>query len=742
MFRHPVIPWLPLVGSTSLLSTLDRVRAVEMPKELRRWVMTWPSGKRSVSKMSDFDVALDPGCQQVLAPVNWQTVLEDVHAATVCLKTNEPHFGEAGQTSFPHQAIQCRNILQQSADAIADLDEIDSRYSSWKHDCYLGWLSAFLCDLVCTLHEALMGEKASREAWPLKWRKAQLELEGLFFYVELPWHVLVSQPWPVAALLARLAGALRLIDESGSTCEIRGWEHMDDALYQASQDWWRRHADAGDADTPLLPLHLAEEFLALEASTPLVQPLRCTFGVVAALLSAAIWGLKANLLDGFSDGPLAGRSLQALVSGHAQQMTKLWEERTPQFFYDLLTSRWRIPDLLDQIAALWPEPMQHPLKAAGILPTRRILFIGGGDTTYQWGSFTVRGRQMARGFRKHGVDARAWNSPCTAWCQHEHTWYPTSIVHVKYICACAVEGWPHAAHIFDPVDNFNVLDNISEMDAMLVQTSACKKDLQDHPSLRPFLNSGKIALHWLPLHHLNAHGLRITPAGTVTRVGVHTVHSDTELHDTVQRALADFSAEADVGERPEFVHLDPAQLFEHNEGKITTPQHTDAVYQQLATLQIGFAKQSGCRSEWWHCSRWKTGQRLVNMMSVGIPSIVWGDAQGHVDVVQGLWPSSDERLPQLDIYPPKLIVSSDTDVSHALMALLTNVSLRVEASAKGLKLAERFELDKVVESLDAILLDIEARKSVPTCASDHVRCEFASRLHHVTSVARAASGLA
>ncbi|CAE7293247.1 unnamed protein product [Symbiodinium sp. KB8] len=727
MFRHPVIPWLPLVGSTSLLSTLDRVRAVEMPKELRRWVMTWPSGKRSVSKMSDFDVALDPGCQQVLAPVNWQTVLEDVHAATVCLKTNEPHFGEAGQTSFPHQAIQCRNILQQSADAIADLDEIDSRYSSWKHDCYLGWLSAFLCDLVCTLHEALMGEKASREAWPLKWRKAQLELEGLFFYVELPWHVLVSQPWPVAALLARLAGALRLIDESGSTCEIRGWEHMDDALYQASQDWWRRHADAGDADTPLLPLHLAEEFLALEASTPLVQPLRCTFGVVAALLSAAIWGLKANLLDGFSDGPLAGRSLQALVSGHAQQMTKLWEERTPQFFYDLLTSRWRIPDLLDQIAALWPEPMQHPLKAAGILPTRRILFIGGGDTTYQWGSFTVRGRQMARGFRKHGVDARAWNSPCTAWCQHEHTWYPTSIVHVKYICACAVEGWPHAAHIFDPVDNFNVLDNISEMDAMLVQTSACKKDLQDHPSLRPFLNSGKIALHWLPLHHLNAHGLRITPAGTVTRVGVHTVHSDTELHDTVQRALADFSAEADVGERPEFVHLDPAQLFEHNEGKITTPQHTDAVYQQLATLQIGFAKQSGCRSEWWHCSRWKTGQRLVNMMSVGIPSIVWGDAQGHVDVVQGLWPSSDERLPQLDIYPPKLIVSSDTDVSHALMALLTNVSLRVEASAKGLKLAERFELDKVVESLDAILLDIEARKSVPTCASDHVRCEFASR---------------
>ena len=42
-----------------------------------------------------------------------------------------------------------------------------------------------------------------------------------------------------------------------------------------------------------------------------------------------------------------------------------------------------------------------------------------------------------------------------------------------------------------------------------------------------------------------------------------------------------------------FVHLDPNMLFQFNEGRLTTPQHTDMVYQQLSTLQIG----SGCLQE-------------------------------------------------------------------------------------------------------------------------------------------------
>ena len=100
--------------------------------------------------------------------------------------------------------------------------------------------------------------------------------------------------------------------------------------------------------------------------------------------------------------------MEVLVSGNAQQMVKIWEERSSQllggsrdhgltllnsnchliydistcftypeptqqrpsrvvlvylhtensrrFFFDLLTSRWRVVDLLEQLSALWPQP--------------------------------------------------------------------------------------------------------------------------------------------------------------------------------------------------------------------------------------------------------------------------------------------------------------------------------------------------------------------------------------------------
>ncbi|CAK0821892.1 unnamed protein product, partial [Prorocentrum cordatum] len=74
------------------------------------------------------------------------------------------------------------------------------------------------------------------------------------------------------------------------------------------------------------------------------------------------------------------------------------------------------------------------------------------------------------------------------------------------------------------------------------------------------------------------------------------------------------------------------------EGRVVTPQQTDQLYHQIASIDVGVVKMSGCVSEWWFCSRWRTGQRLVNMLSVGVPAIVWGDAQGHLDVVEARWP--------------------------------------------------------------------------------------------------------
>ncbi|CAK9007813.1 unnamed protein product, partial [Durusdinium trenchii] len=690
--------------------------------ELFRWVMTWPQGKRSVSKMSDFDLALDPSChQQHLSAVDWRAVRRHVQESLAASEDIELRLRQWIGNGRPSGSTldwgHCRVPLQRAIAAMGSAWDIDSRYSSWRSDCYLGWLSAHLSDTICSLHGALLEDEESRRTWSQKWTKTQLELEGLFFYVDLPWHVMLLQSWPLAQLLAVLGRAVSMVvgDRIPNLCD-KANHLLDEALLVAAGTWWKTYHPK-QADTPLLPLHMAEEFLAVQAAAPLLQPDRCSFGVIVALLSVALWAFKAGNFEGFPDGPVAGRSPEVLVSGNAQQMAKLWEERSSQFFFDLLTTRWRVVELLEQVAAAWPRAEPPTQQRLAQPSTRRMLFLGGGDTTYQWGSFTVRGRQLARGFRQQGLDARAWNSPCQAWCANERDWSPTSFVHVKYVCVCALLGWPHAAHIYDPVDVFGMPDNITLLDAVLVQTSLAKSDLEEHPPLKALKT--QVSVHWLPLHHSNAHELRASPWERVHRVGVHTVHTDKDLEGLVTEVLAAHSDEAGLppDERPHFVHMDPGKLFEPNEGKITTPQHTDALYQQLTTLQIGFAKQSGCLSEWWSCSRWKTGQRLVNMLSVGIPTIVWGDARGHLDIVEGLWPDNEEHgctdhngLPEA-CYPQELVIWSDAELPRALKALLQNTSLREKASQQGLKLASRFALHKMVHHLNDILLQMEARKA-------------------------------
>merc|ERR1712190_143747 len=92
-----------------------------------------------------------------------------------------------------------------------------------------------------------------------------------------------------------------------------------------------------------------------------------------------------------------------------------------------------------------------------------------------------------------------------------------------------------------------------------------------------------------------------------------------------------------TGNDVRFLHLSPYTLFRETEGRVMTPQQTAKVYTQLSVLDVGVVKQSGCNSEWWFCSRWRTGQRLANHMSVGLPVIVYRDAQGHLDVLQPRW---------------------------------------------------------------------------------------------------------
>ena len=76
------------------------------------------------------------------------------------------------------------------------------------------------------------------ETWPQKWRKTQLELEGLFFYepwpalvhvplpfrfkVDLPWHVMLAQRWPLSQLLALLGRGLSILAEVPNLCDQVG----------------------------------------------------------------------------------------------------------------------------------------------------------------------------------------------------------------------------------------------------------------------------------------------------------------------------------------------------------------------------------------------------------------------------------------------------------------------------------------------------------------------------------------
>lgn len=181
------------------------------------------------------------------------------------------------------------------------------------------------------------------------------------------------------------------------------------------------------------------------------------------------------------------------------------------------------------------------------------------------------------------------------------------------------------------------------------------------------------------------------------------MHHDGKTKSLIQRALDEASAD-DV----RFVHLDPALLFRATEGRIITPQQTAQIYEQLVSLDVGVVKQSGCVRDWWFCSRWRTGQRLVNHLSAGVPVVVWADAQGHLDAVEGRWPPQTRSggtccgSAKLQ-YPAELVVHSETQAKEALVALVQNASLRNLACVQGLRIAARFSLPRVAAHLAHIL---------------------------------------
>ncbi|CAE7200013.1 ZDHHC2 [Symbiodinium sp. CCMP2592] len=99
----------------------------------------------------------------------------------------------------------------------------------------------------------------------------------------------------------------------------------------------------------------------------------------------------------------------------------------------------------------------------------------------------------------------------------------------------------------------------------------------------------------------------------------------------------------------------------------------------------------------------------VNLLSLGIPTIVWGDARGNLDVLEGRWPPGDlfgdgSEFGTLPLqYPPELVIRGDGDALGALRLVLQNATLRALAREQGLQLAQRFTLQKIASRLARIL---------------------------------------
>ncbi|CAE7820258.1 ZDHHC2, partial [Symbiodinium microadriaticum] len=609
---------------------------------------------------------------------------------------------------------------------------IDIRFSSHQHDCYLGTLAHVFCQHLNGMAASDEdGDKGSEE-WMQHYLKLNLELEAVMFHMELPWSLFIRSRFRFGPLLTRLS---RFVKEAGkgqpSRCDEHDWPEDTELL---------THAD----ESGLLPVSIAEMFMSEHGRPKAWEGHgadfhgRCPFSVAAAALSLTIWIQvgQAKVIHG-----QIGRAVESILDLYMVPMMRVWEAQTTQFFYDVFSSHWRLWDLLEVLdnnawitqqkaendgqqrleVPVAPKRRRRVLRPAWAREAQggppQVLLLGGGPTTYRWTSFTQRGRQLARGLRHlgaRGADARTWNGSCRSWCWQigrmslPGTWVPDAIIHIKYMCSCAISRWRQAVHVYDPVDidgwsmGLRLGDPLLRFDAILATTSLGVSDLRQHPSLQAVAKN--LSIFWLPIHHSNFHDLRSRdPTAEVHVVGTHTVHRDPPLYAQLQRTVREVTAG-----RARFVHLNPAKSFAATEGRIITPRQIDDLYQEISSLDVAICKMSGCQSNWWFCSRWRTGQRLVNLLSLGIPTVVWGDARGNMDVLEGRWPPSDlfgdgSEFGTLPLqYPPELVIRGDGDALGALRLVLQNATLRALAREQGLQLAKRFTLQKI-SSRDAAL---------------------------------------
>lgn len=375
----------------------------------------------------------------------------------------------------------------------------------------------------------------------------------------------------------------------------------------------------------------------------------------------------------------------------------------PQFFYDLLVSEWPVLPLLRRVrhelrllaggdsdgaggAAASAGPAAQgrwraslflcrgsecaERRAVGVLGRPPgVLFLGGGANTPQWAAFSLRGRQVARALRVHtGCDAQVWQHNCEGFCNYLngqivvrnnlHTEGDTQavegslparlLVHVKFVCPCAMRLMPGAKHILDVVDNSQWVNDAlrrAEAEAEGTHSESDKwlsEDGEEQPELDidavivesrqgaarlaalPFLERRGAPVFSIPHMTSLAHASAAPRSEEqvlrpVRLVALHTTHWD-PVYDRVRQFLRERHPEV------RFVHWTPRRLLGGSQGELAgrmiSPAQLRRVQSQLAEADLTFVKQSGCLSEPAFCRLFKPGQRLLHAWAAGVPAVV------------------------------------------------------------------------------------------------------------------------
>ncbi|CAK8986759.1 unnamed protein product [Durusdinium trenchii] len=620
---------LAYTGSYPSMGTQGLLQQLEEDSFMRAFfsyqVSFWWANKE-MTQFSDTDLSR-PVCNGLWSPVK--------ERANKVAATNESQF--CGSCSE-----QLQDMWQRAS---SDVDFVEFPFSAAKADCFLGVVTLTLTELLCVHSCAAFSEDEEIPDWDIHgvlWKKAQLELEGLFFFFDFPLALLASSGWPIVTLMRRLGEAFRLNfgNVIPNDCDLLDGERAD-GLFSKIQVLLA----GNELDLPQIReiADIASAFLDEVDST-------CPFAVGTALLSLLRAAQMSSVVQ-ISDSDFSFLTLDALKTWDAMNGERVGHKR--HYFYDLLTTRWPWLSLLEQVnnsrkpqtAKHWPIDQlaiqeevllprcvdrvmasretwewhwsQSPFQAHGRevekpkdfaklaerlceLEGMEVLFLSGTSSGFKWGSFTVRGRQVARGLRQllpigPNIKARAWNQDCTNWCSdvavYGKNWSnPAIVVHVKFPCKCAMEvlanrsnsnhSLPPALHVYDHVDLFSLVPE--GMAVFLAQTSLAAQDYGTHPSV---VASG-MEVFWHPLHHSNMENYRIPWRDQVQMIGTHTVHNDTELYGAVGLLAQNLGVQ--------FQHIDPMERFASTAGLVITPQQTQQVYEQFGEMDITVLRHAGC----------------------------------------------------------------------------------------------------------------------------------------------------